>query len=238
MQKPLIGVLPQYSINDHWIISSPGYTKAVQAAGGVPIILPLFSTVNDLLILLDRLNGILLTGGPDINPLLFGEETHPECRVIIPERDVLELSLLPVVMERGIPILGICRGIQTMAVACGGTLIQDIRSQSPSAIGHYQNAANEVMTHHVNIQKDSLLYDIVKKTRVKVNSFHHQAVKNLGDSMVVTGLADDGIIEAVEIQHYSFFLGLQWHPEMLYLQDKNSFLIFQAFLSAATHFKK
>ncbi len=220
MGKPVIGVMPQYSAESGRIMVTANYFHAVRQAGGIPVLLPLFSECFDIEGILDRFDGFLFPGGPDINPLLFGEETLPECGNIVPERDTLELGLMSGILRSGKPVFGICRGIQVMNVALGGTLFQDIPSQTgEQKVGHYQKAGNAVLTHSVRLEKNTLLYDIVKKERITVNSFHHQSCKILGEGLVLNASAADGIIEAAALKNHRFFLGVQWHPEHLYGLD-------------------
>lgn len=220
MGKPVIGVMPQYSAESGRIMVTANYFHAVRQAGGIPVLLPLFSECFDIEGILDRFDGFLFPGGPDINPLLFGEETLPECGNIVSERDTLELGLMSGILRSGKPVFGICRGIQVMNVALGGTLFQDIPSQTgEQKVGHYQKAGNAVLTHSVRVEKNTLLYDIVKKERITVNSFHHQSCKILGEGLVLNASAADGIIEAAALKNHRFFLGVQWHPEHLYGLD-------------------
>ncbi len=198
MSKPVIGVMPQCDAEGGRIVISPDYFRAVKEAGGVPLLLPLENDPRDTEEILERFDGFLYPGGPDINPLLFGEEVLPECGNIIPERDRLELSLLPAILRSKRPVFGICRGIQSMNVALGGTL----------------------------------LYDIVKKDTLEVNSFHHQACRRLGRGLVENAQASDAVVEAVSLENYDFFLGVQWHPEHLYAVSDDMARIWRAFVGA------
>lgn len=234
MSKPVIGVMPQYDTGSSRIMIVPDFFNAVREAGGVPVLLPLENNPADVAEILDRLDGFLYPGGPDINPLLFGEETLPECGNIIPQRDRVELELMPEILKTKKPVLGICRGIQSMNVALGGTLIQDIPAQVKSKvrIGHYQKAGNPVRTHLVRVVKDTLLYDIVKKDTLQVNSFHHQSCRELGRGVVLDASAADGVVEAISLAEHPFFLGLQWHPEHLFSNDEDTMKIWKAFVSS------
>ena len=234
MGKPVIGVMPQFSTDSNRIMIVPNFLNAIKAAGGVPLLLPLTSEVSDVAEILDHFDGFLYPGGPDINPLIFGEEAMPGYGNIIPERDTIELSLMPEILKTGKPVFGVCRGIQSMNVALGGTLVQDIPLQihSEKKIGHYQKAGNEVRTHLVHVVKDTLLYDIVKKDTIEVNSFHHQSCKELGRGAVLNGEAADGVIEAISLENYNFFLGVQWHPEHLFSSNEDAMKIWKAFIAA------
>lgn len=234
MSKPVIGVMPQYGAESNRIMIVPNFFNAVREAGGVPVLLPLFSEVSDVEEILDRFDGFLYPGGPDINPLYFGEETMPECGNIIPERDRIELELMPAILKSGKPVFGICRGIQSMNVALGGSLIQDIPAQVKSnvRVGHYQKAGNTVLTHSVRVEKNTLLYDIVKKDMLTVNTFHHQSCKDLGKGMVLNASAPDGVIEAIALENHKFFIGVQWHPEHLYAVSEDMAKIWNAFVGS------
>lgn len=234
MGKPVIGVMPQYSGEDNRIMVVPDFFHSVQCAGGVPVLLPLFSPCGDVEGILDRFDGFLFPGGPDINPLLFGEETTAECGKILAERDAMELGVFPAILRSGKPVLGICRGIQLMNVALGGTLFQDIKAQAKVGVevGHYQKAGDTVLTHSVTVRKDTLLYDIVGKEKLVVNSFHHQSCKALGAGLTVNASAPDGVIEAISLEKHRFFLGVQWHPEHLYGVDPDSAKLWDAFVGS------
>lgn len=234
MGKPLIGVMPQYNAQNENIMIVSDFFHAITKAGGIPVLLPLFSDVSDVESVLGRFDGFLYPGGPDINPLLFGEETRTECGNIITERDTLELGLMPAILRSGKPVLGICRGIQAMNVALGGTLVQDILAQRKDGgmIGHYQKAGDTVLTHSVRVEKNTLLYDIVRKERLTVNSFHHQSCKTLGEGFALNASAPDGIIEAAALENHKFFLGVQWHPEHLYGVDKDAARLWNAFIQS------
>lgn len=235
-KKPVIGVVPQYDPEQGQIFSSARYFRAVRDAGGVPFLFPLQSGQEDVELLLERTDGVLFTGGPDVNPLLFGEEIIPGCGNILPERDSFELALLPAVMERDLPVLGICRGIQTLNIGLGGDIYQDIVSQYHAEgvplVGHSQKAAGAVMTHSVYVEKGTLLYDIVNKDRIAVNSFHHQSVRRLAPGIVMAGKSADGLTEAVSRPVSKFFLGVQWHPEHLYTESEDAKKIFEAFVQS------
>ncbi len=234
MSKPVIGVMPQCDAEGGRIVISPDYFRAVKEAGGVPLLLPLENDPRDTEEILERFDGFLYPGGPDINPLLFGEEVLPECGNIIPERDRLELSLLPAILRSKRPVFGICRGIQSMNVALGGTLYQDIPVQLEGnlRVGHYQQAGDTVLTHRVAVKRGTLLYDIVKKDTLEVNSFHHQACRRLGRGLVENAQASDAVVEAVSLENYDFFLGVQWHPEHLYAVSDDMARIWRAFVGA------
>ncbi len=234
MQKPIIGILPQYDAETKRIKIEEFYVKAIQKEGGIPIILPLYQELNDIITTLPWIDGVLYPGGPDVSPFYWGEDSTWECRIIQPARDQLEIELLPFLLALKKPILGICRGVQVLNIALGGDIYQDIEHRKSAAanIGHYQKSRGDVPTHYVNIRKDTLLHNIVKSDKITVNSYHHQVIRTLAKDLEIAGYSNDGYIEAVSMREYPFFLGVQWHPEELYEGDKASQLIFRAFIKA------
>lgn len=234
MEKPIIGILPQYEIETKRIKIEEFYVKAIQKEGGVPVILPLYQELSDLIALLPWLDGVLYPGGPDASPFYWGEDSTWECRVIQPARDILEIGLLPYILDLRKPILGICRGIQVLNIALGGDIYQDIEhlKSSNTNVGHYQKSRGDVPTHYVNVQKSTLLHHIVNTEKIMVNSYHHQVICNVAKDLEIVGYSNDGYIEAVAMRDYPFLLGVQWHPEELYEVDKTSQLIFRAFIQA------
>lgn len=234
MRKPLIGLTPQYDYDRNRVWIGPNYLNAIRSAGGVPLLLPLQAEKEELTAAAGVCDGILFTGGPDIDPFRFGEETIRQCGVVVPERDKMEESLFDIVLPSGKPILGICRGIQVLNVFLGGTLYQDITAQFPSdlSIAHSQQSGNSVLTHSVLVKEGTLLSQSLTKDYIKVNSFHHQAVKDVAPSLKVAGVSADSLIEAVYLPGHPFFLGVQWHPEHLFDTNEDALRIFQAFVTA------
>jgi putative glutamine amidotransferase len=234
MKKPIIGLTPQYDYERNRVWIGPNYLGAIKAAGGVPILLPLQADKEELEAAGKVCDGFLFTGGPDIDPFRFGEETVSQCGVVIPERDKMEEELFQTVVESGKPILGICRGIQVLNVFLGGTLYQDIPAQFPSdlSIAHSQLSGNSVLSHSVLIKKGTLLSEILSKDYIKVNSFHHQGIKNLAPALQTAGVSLDSLIEALYLPEHKFFLGVQWHPEHLYSSNEDAFKVFRAFINA------
>lgn len=234
MKKPVIGVIPQYEAEKDRIKIEGAYFRAIKALGGVPFLFPLFNDAKDLDDLLAISDGFLYTGGPDVHPKFFNEEIIPECGVILPDRDKLELELFPRIYKAKKPVLGICRGIQTMNIALGGSIYQDIKAQMQNSnlLAHFQKSHDTVETHTVKIQKGTLLYDILNKDEIEVNSFHHQSVKNLGNQLQIAASSSDGVIEAITGTDHPFFLGVQWHPEYLYEKNEDAAKVFEAFIQA------
>jgi putative glutamine amidotransferase len=222
--KPLIGITPSLSIDElahgtfERCILSSNYPNAVLAAGGIPVIIP--PQRGNASELVDRIDGLLFSGGADIDPSVFGDtDVHPKTYGISHLRDDFEFELLKEALRRDVPILCICRGIQVLNVALGGTLYQDVPDQFESEISHRQQDigidASE-SSHDVDAAPGSLLSQVYESTRIQTNSFHHQAIKALAPELVAEGRSPDGLIEAVSLPGRSFVLGVQWHPEMMF----------------------
>lgn len=234
MSRPLIGLTPSHDIHTNDISMRNTYLAAVKAAGGIPVVLPLELEEPDLQQLVSILDGFLFTGGPDVHPFLFGEETHAHCREVSAKRDSLELALLRLVMEAKKPILGICRGIQLINIGLGGTIYQDIPSQflQTFPVAHKQPFPYAVPSHSVSVVCKTKLADLCQSSVIKVNSMHHQAIKDLAVGCIVSGTGPEGIIEAIEMPDYPFLLGVQWHPEYLWSQDPAAANLFLEFVKA------
>lgn len=224
--EPLIGITPNYSPETGLYTLHGDYADAVRAAGGRPLLLfPSAGGVPDFM------DGILFSGGGDIDPLLFGEEPLPGSGGISPLRDGFELPLCRSALAQGVPVLGICRGMQVLNVAAGGSVYQDIAAQLGSTLKHSQQAPRPHGTHSVLPTENSLLAALWGKKRVAVNSFHHQAVARLGEGFFAAAHSADGIIEAIERAGGTFALGVQWHPEAMATNEQA--LLFSAFVRAA-----
>ena len=222
-KQPVIGLTSNY--NDSNEMLAKAYYEQVIRAGATPLLIPPTTDRNVIVGVLDHIDGLLLTGGADVNPLWVGEEPSPRLHNINARRDLSELLLTRLAANRQIPILGICRGIQVLAMALDGTVQQDIYenylptgpagSLGPSAIKHSQDAVQAEPTHTVRIERDSILFSLYHKERMAVNSFHHQAVKDPGARFRTTAVAPDGVIEAIESTEFKSIMGVQWHPEHL-----------------------
>lgn len=244
MKKPLIGISPQYDYERNRIFVVKNYLDSIRITGGIPILLPLKIQREDLEDLISRLDGVLFTGGPDIDPFMFGEETMEHGGIVVPERDQLEELLFHLTYHSNKPILGICRGIQVINVFLGGTLYQDLRyfksrygiemdyKKSLYPIEHYQKSENHVLSHSVVITTNSMLHQITSKEEFRVNSFHHQGIKEVAPSLSISAVSKDALVEAVELKNYKYLLGVQWHPEHLTTVDENSYHIFKSFINA------
>ncbi|MBQ3767621.1 MAG: gamma-glutamyl-gamma-aminobutyrate hydrolase family protein [Prevotella sp.] len=226
-RKPVIGLTGNYG--ELVCKLNEGYYKSIWRAGGVPVIIPPIADTDVLINTLEHIDGLLLTGGADFNPLYAGEEPSPRLGGINAERDLPELLIAQLAYNRQIPMLGICRGIQTLAMALGGKVQQDI--SDVAQIRHSQDADRSEPTHSVTIEPDSTLFNIYNKEKLFVNSFHHQAVCDPGERFRVTARSADGIIEAIESRDYKSILGVQWHPECMSAEDGSpifSWLVQQA----------
>lgn len=241
-QKPLIGVTASVQQETHGPCTSPAYMEALADSGALPLLLPLTLTGEDCRQLADTLDGILFTGGPDVHPFYFGEETLEGCGNQSALRDSTELLLFSHVYARKKPILAICRGVQLLNIALGGDIYQDIASQARRSIpiAHSQPYSPSVPSHHVTVKQDSLLASITCRLpescsthQLEVNSAHHQAVRRPAGCLTVCAQAPDGIIEALEQPEYPFLLGIQWHPELLYHNHSHARQLFTAFTEAA-----
>ena len=234
MKKPVIGLTPAHAIENDSVSLMPTYIRAVENAGGVPVIFPLELSVENLTVLVNLCQGFIFTGGPDPHPFLWGEDIHKGCGPISVKRDQMELSLLSIAMEQKKPILGICRGAQLINIGLGGDIYQDIDSQYHAVfpIAHHQPLPPTSTSHHIDVREGSLLEEISGTNgRIQVNSNHHQAIRKLAPNMVVGGIAPDGLIEEIERKDYPFLIGVQWHPEYL-REDPANFCIFKHFVAA------
>jgi putative glutamine amidotransferase len=212
------------------------YVEGVSEAGGVPVVLTPSLSLRTAEVLLDGLDGLLLSGGPDLDPGYYGEEPIPELGTTIPEWDALEMALLRLALERGMPIFGICRGMQILNVALGGTLYQDVPSQlGADVLNHWQTTPKCQVTHEVKVLDDSYLAEITDRQTVEVNSYHHQGIKGLADALTVAAHSADGVIEALESRDFSerWLVGVQWHPEGMRDTESGHLNLFKSHVCAA-----
>ena len=210
-KRPVIGITGNYE--DLTCKLGRGYYQSVVAAGGVPVVIPPVADKHVIINTLEHIDALILSGGGDINPLWAGEEPSPKLHGINQERDLPELLIARLAYNRQIPMLGICRGIQTLATAFGGKVSQDINDVA--TVKHSQDADRSEATHSVTIEQDSTLFNIYKDEKLMVNSFHHQAVAEAGDKFRVVAKSADGIVEAMESTEFKSIMGVQWHPECL-----------------------
>jgi putative glutamine amidotransferase len=235
---PLIAVSTSISVGTHpeRAFLNSAYVAAVQAAGGVPVLLAPQHDQRARQALLDRVDGIVLTGGGDVDPARFGEAPHPTVADVSPARDGLEIALVEGALDRRLPLLAICRGIQVLNVALGGSLHQDVATSPGTPIQHGQKAPRHEPTHAVKIEAGSRLADVVGAHDLDVNSMHHQAINRLGRGLRAVAFSSaDGLIEGAELEDASrFVLGVQWHPEELAPHQAAARSLFTALIAAAT----
>jgi putative glutamine amidotransferase len=204
------------------------YTEAVERAGGIPLVAPYGAES-----LVERADAVVLTGGAfDVDPALFGEEPHPALGTLKPDRTKSERAIYARAVERGLPMLGVCGGMQLMNVERGGTLWQDLHTQAPSDVPHEQDNSKAEAGHDVEVAAGTKLAAAVGAGTLGVNSTHHQAVRSVGDGLVETAVAPDGIVEAFEDPSLPFFVGVQWHPEAM--ADPRHLEIYRALIDAAS----
>lgn len=242
LPRPLIGVptgreksqryygLPLYIMNQT-------YVRTLEKLGALPVLIPLQMTEETLRGIFERLDGILLPGGEDIDPARYDEERHPQLGSTDSERDRTELLLAQWAIEAGMPLLGVCRGVQVMNVVCGGSLFQDLTSQAPALHKHDffpPSFERFRISHQVAIEADSRLAQSLGQVH-EVNSMHHQGINRLGRALRVVGIAEDGLAEALEVPELPFSVGVQWHPEELAKTDQHSAGLFYNFVRAASN---
>jgi len=210
------------------------YVRSVETAGGLPLVFAP-GKPEDAPDLLDRVDGLLLTGGADVDPGLYGATPHPRLGPVFRERDDFELALVREALRRDLPLLAICRGHQVLNVATGGTLVQDIPSELPGAGAHDPDVERWQTAHEVEILPGTRLREILGSERVAVNSFHHQAIRELGRELVLSARSPDGVMEAVEMPRgrKRFVVGVQWHPESFWDHEPGFRSLFQALVRAA-----
>ncbi|MDE7165407.1 MAG: membrane dipeptidase [Bacteroidaceae bacterium] len=237
--RPVIGITANFG--DRGCELAEGYFRSVLEAGGIPFVIPPFEDGEALIATLEHLDGILFSGGGDLNPLYVGEEPSPALHSINPRRDLPELLLARMAYDRQIPMLGICRGIQLLAAALDGSVQQDIAEAMPGAalLKHSQDLPREYASHHVALRPGSLIHRIMQTERLAVNSFHHQAVNLPGPHLTVSATAPDGVIEAVESCENKNILGVQWHPECFILRgDRSMMPLFRWLVDSARSFRE
>jgi putative glutamine amidotransferase len=200
-RKPVIGVTPCSRVDD--------YVESVKRAGGEPLVL---SNDDDPAAVLDKVDGVLLTGGLDVDPRLYGEAPHPTTEPA-PDRDRFEIPLTRAAIARDVPLLAICRGVQVLNVAAGGSLVQDIPSAIQSTLAHSIDTPKDHLAHNVRVTRGTVLADLLGTEQQSVNSRHHQAVGTVASDFVVSAESADGVVEAIEKPDATFCLGVQWHPE-------------------------
>ena len=225
--RALVGITCGFDENRNMYYLRPGYWEAVEDAGGTPVILPPVDSPGVMSHYLEICDGYILSGGDDIDPAYWGVDPEPGLGEIDPRRDQFEMDLVHGILERDKPALFICRGIQVLNVALGGTLIQDLHSD----MAHRQGAPRYHPFHDILLEKTGILYQLFGRETVKVNSFHHQAIGSLAPGLTVTARTRDGVVEAVEHPDRQWILGVQWHPEAM--RDELSARLFEGLVEAA-----
>lgn len=232
-RRPLIGLVAQHnSSNPDQFFVKRAYVQAVSAAGGIPIMIPPQPPAQ-LEQLLSRLQGLVLTGGVDVHPELYGEELQPWCGEISQVRDELDFAAAAWALQHDMPLLAICRGIQVLNVAFGGSLYQDIPQEVADAVRHWQSDPGSEGTHEVTVHQGTLLSSLVGRGPLPTNSFHHQGIKRLGSGLKIAATTPDQLVEAVESPEHRFVLGVQWHPELMAESCPAARALFEGFVRAA-----
>ena len=233
--RPRIGITMRLELETDRFYLARYYSEAVEAAGGLPVHLPLIPRADFVKHVMADLDGLLLPGSnSDVDPQRYGREPHPQLGLVHPEKDATDLLTLAEVDDHGLPLLAICFGLQALNVSRGGTLIQDIASQHPEAIKHEQGAPRDRHSHRVRLLEDSIIGQLAAADTAPVNSHHHQAIETLGRELLATAWAPDGIVEAVEDPRGDrFVVGVQWHPELGWEKDEFSQALFNRFISEA-----
>ncbi len=231
--KAIIGVMPLWDDEKDSIWMLPGYMDGIIEAGGTPVIFPFSDDAEEISRLVKLCDGILFTGGHDVSPGLYREEPLPGLVSCCEKRDVMESVVLRAAMELDRSILGICRGIQFINAALGGSLYQDLPTQHPSGVEHHQSAPYDVPIHNVEIKENTPLAKCLGVNHLAVNSCHHQAVKKLAPGLESMATSPDGLVEALYMPARKFLWAVQWHPEFSYKSDANSRKIFKSFVDTA-----
>lgn len=231
--KPVIGVVPLFDEERDSIWMIPGYLDMLVACGALPIILPFVSEPRDVARDFELVDGVLVTGGQDVSPYLYGESAIPACGTPYATRDLLDQELIRQCRATRTPLLGICRGIQILNVTYGGTLWQDIPTQVPSDICHAMRPPYDAVAHEVTLKGGSQLAGLLGCTRLGVNSYHHQAVREVAPGLEAVAWATDGLVEALRDPTQEFLLAVQWHPELSWRVDPRQKHLVAAFVAAA-----
>jgi putative glutamine amidotransferase len=230
--RPLIGLTMSLQEERRQTLSRD-YSDAVRNAGGTPVAIPYCNDPEAVSEMASRLDGVVLTGGGDIDPSLFEEEPLPGLGEIVPERDRMETELVRLLLERDKPLLAVCRGCQILNIAVGGDMYQDLYTQRDGLLQHHQRSPRHHATHAIQLVEGTLLHRLAQTNTVRVNSFHHQAVRRVPSPLRVAARTVDGVIEAIESARHRFVVGVQWHPECMAKTDAFSRRLFEALVEAA-----
>jgi putative glutamine amidotransferase len=232
---PIIGIT--CSTTDSGNSVGTSYVSALENVGGIPVLLPSVRNEQCILEFINLIDGLLLSGGVDVDPYLFGEEPKPLMGKIDCDRDYIEMRLIQKALEIDLPILGICRGIQVLNVTAGGTLYQDISMHSKGILKHRQDAPGSYATHSIEIKPGSRLMNILSDLKIRTNTFHHQAVREAAPGFIISAYAQDKIIEGIESINHSFVMGVQFHPELMWQNNHPITNLFHTFVNAAKEYK-
>lgn len=229
---PVIGLIPLYDDDkeSYWML--PGYMKILEKCGALPIMLPLSTDAELLSKALSMCDGLLLTGGHDVGSYIYGEKASEKCGVPCKERDKMESILFKLALERDIPVLGICRGIQFMNAYLGGSLYQDLPTEYECMVEHHMEPPYDRAVHNVDVYEGTMLANIIGAGKHGVNSYHHQAIKTISPKVIPAAVSEDGLIEAIEVKDNKFAIGVQWHPEFSFKVNEDSIKLVQAFINA------
>lgn len=237
MKKPIIGIGADVNVTPgarDRAFAYTTYTEAVRRAGAIPVLIP--PQPENAREIVEQLDGLLLAGGEDCDPAIYGEEPHGSVKPMNVRRQENDFELARAARERGIPTLGVCLGLQMMNVAAGGSLVQDIESEIRTDIQHASPPENRVR-HDITIEQGTRLASIIRERELNVNSSHHQAVRNVGEGFRVTAHAPDGVVEGLEDPKHPFYLGVQWHPEDM-PGEQTASALFGAFVEAARSYSE
>lgn len=232
--KPVIGLTISYEKNEQEdrVFVNHSYLDAIRRFGGIPVIMPTEGEPEELEMILELCDGVLFPGGDDLEPTLYGEEVWNDSVCFNPKRDDTERYVMNLVDGKGLPMLGICRGLQLMNVFYGGTLYQDIPTQLETPINHRMEKPDHRTCHACILEEGSPLHQVIGESTLAVNSHHHQAVKDVASGFKVMGRAEDGIVEAIWNPEKKFCWAVQWHPERIWDLEDSSAKVFQAFIEA------
>lgn len=237
VNKPriLLSALWDNKLKSYWML--PAYCNLLQKLGAIPFILPLGCSEEEINLLLQDFDGLVLCGGDDIDPALYNESPHPETGEAYEPRDSQEILLAKRALALGLPIFGVCRGLQIINTVFGGSLYQDLPSQFNSEINHHMDKPYDREAHRVSLSEGGLMQELLGQDEIGVNSCHHQGIKVLAAGLKCEAAAPDGLCEAVSAPDHPYLLAVQWHPEFSYLKDQVSEILLQSFVEAASEFR-